>query len=585
MSTGLETQALNELSLKTLEAVDLYGNPAVNITFSIPEPVEDLWQYAEVLEQEYTAFEQQLEAGETIESLKTQGLEVDRWETRDMTSAWSFTITGASTVREPIVTSGYGAIMLINLQRTVEKFEGASLDSIVAADPQNLWLKDTKGNYWRVYDQSLVTPEELEKVRAVFDEVVKANSTPEFVAYMQQTWRILTDPSYQLDEEDLALYDALFEAFEADDDAEIDRITDMLHDNMVEDGLAAMHNLEMQSSDESWGYWRQFTDEDGSLDVTSYQANLQAEAASKRVDWEGHTGFLTSRRWIQVGHIGNTSDYHGTHPNDYIGVNGEGFYFGKNPGDLQATQGGFFQSRRRYNEKVVQSSYNPSQHYFTGIREYPQLPHNPRTANQFSTIACVTGRHMADKALGCGPSAFIGLVGRKFNDGARIDGMYLGRNTWQQLRIRMLDEIGINGRPRIANYMGTCYIGQNQSMTTGRGFRDGGNRFLRDANATLHGRPLYFRGNISAPGEHKFAANAKKNILKDQIGRDNNPVVAEYSLRVPDQAHFAPIGRYFISIGVAPTLRVMTTDHFLAGWYSLSNPWILAELGTYYIDD
>ena len=144
----------------------------------------------------------------------------------------------------------------------------------------------------------------------------------------------------------------------------------------------------------------------------------------------------------------------------------------------------------------------------------------------------------------------------------------LGFQQW------LVAQVGVNGRPRIANYMGTCWNGGG-SMTVGAGFTSGGNNFLKDAGSSLrvHSNVSHLAGNL-------IAAPAKADMLKSQIGTANNPVVAEY-FRGPFQGHFSPVTEYNIYNGFTTIVNVKTKDD-PNNFYSLSIGWG-AERGVFYL--
>lgn len=246
-----------------------------------------------------------------------------------------------------------------------------------------------------------------------------------------------------------------------------------------------------------------------------------------------------------------------------------------NYGGLQATQGG-------------ESQY-PSQYGRSDING----------GSGFNYLEClylngnfVGGRaKVYNKPLGCAPSAFIGLIGRKFNNGATIDGYKkggsAGKNTLDGLRRRMVDPVGDNGRPRIAQYMGTCYFGGG-GLTYGNSFKSGANKYLLDAKAkSPTGNQLWTRANVSHYAGNVFgAASTKADMIMQEVGRDNNPVVAEYFLgdRYDTfvEGHFAPIAQYWIRQGASAYVDIKTRNHD-DRWYSLSGGWG-TERGVFYID-
>lgn len=70
-------------------------------------------------------------------------------------------------------------------------------------------------------------------------------------------------------------------------------------------------------------------------------------------------------------------------------------------------------------------------------------------------------------------------------------------------------------------------------------------------------------------------------MLMQEVGRDNNPVVAEYFIG-GEVGHYAPVGEYVVKQGAATFVDVKTTNHS-DRWYSLFGGWG-TERGVFYID-
>ena len=302
-----------------------------------------------------------------------------------------------------------------------------------------------------------------------------------------------------------------------------------------------------ETQQSSFGYkLASLANKDGSLSLTKLQVAAAKTKAAVSLSPQNITEgskdcFLFVCAAYQVGQLGNT-------PYQY--------------GGLQASQGGFKQSPGDYGINML----------------------------GFGTIACVHNTYQYNKPLGCAPSAFIGLIGRKFNNGAKIDGMNKTTHSFRQLQQKMLRPTpGYNNRPAIASYMGTCFFGGG-GLTTAPGFMSGGDRYLLDAKATSPAnKQLRMKGNWSRVTDNVTTAQQKADILMQEVGRDNNPVVAEYFLgdrfTVGSEGHFAPVAQYAVKSGVAGTfVDIKTPDHRYTGrWYSLSGGWG-TERGVYFID-
>ncbi len=306
-----------------------------------------------------------------------------------------------------------------------------------------------------------------------------------------------------------------------------------------------LDDAKMQQS--SFGYeLASLANKDGSLSLTKLQVVAAKTKAAVSLSPQNITEgskdcFLFVCAAYQVGQLGNA-------PYQY--------------GGLQASQGGALQLPVNYG-----------------------LP-----GSGFGTIACVVNSYKYNKPLGCAPSAFIGLIGRKFNNGATIDGMKKTTHSFRQLQQKMLRPTpGYNNRPAIASYMGTCFFGGG-GLTTAPGFMSGGDKYLLDAKAkSPAGKQLRMKGNWSRVVDNVATAQKKADILMQEVGRDNNPVVAEYFLgdqfAVGSEGHFAPVAQYAVKSGVAGTfVDIKTPDHRFTGrWYSLSGGWG-TERGVFYID-
>lgn len=483
---GLSVQSLDSVDMKTIEAIDFKGEPFVNITFSAPKPIDDLWSFAATL------------SG-------------DEWSTDDFMTPWTTTITGASTVRDVFVTSNEGLGLLQEMYRAVQAMGGVgNLKDVVAYDLQNFVLRDTQDRLWSVNRAAMLTAEETKGLKEIYDAIYEGNNTPAAEEMYEELWE------------------------------------------------ETLEEAELQP--QSFGYnLADLTASDGSLDLKKVKAAIEDVGATAALTPQTITDgdkncFLFVCTAYQYGQLGSTP---------------------YKTGGLQATQGGFEQRPSDYDRYDI-----------NGGRGFNYLECLYLNGN------FVGGRgKVYSKPLGCAPSAFIGLVGRKFNNGATIDGYRkngpAGKNTLVALKKRMVDPVGDNGRPRIAQYMGTCYFGGG-GLTYGNSFKSGANKYLSDANAkSPTGNPIRLQGNVSHYAGNVFgAASTKADMIMQEVGRDNNPVVAEYFLgdRYDTfvEGHFAPIAQYWIRHGASAYVDVKTTNHS-GRWYSLSGGWG-TERGVFYID-
>jgi hypothetical protein len=235
---------------------------------------------------------------------------------------------------------------------------------------------------------------------------------------------------------------------------------------------------------------------------------------------------------------------------------------GSIPGSKQATQGGYLQYRYQYG-----------------------LGNNPVA---FNSVTCGANNPVNNVAvLGCGPSAFIGLIGEKYvNHNIAVDGRCLnpasnaGCHTQMSIeafRQWMVQGNGVNGRPRIANYMGTCAIGSsNEGLTLLSGFTNGIQDLLSETNT-----PLTLRWRAGIGGSTGWDQSAVANIVHLQVGVAENPVVVTYWPSTT-LAHFAPITHYDILWGNGVSIAVRTLDHGNQR-FTLGGNWSGQE-GVYYLE-
>lgn len=238
---------------------------------------------------------------------------------------------------------------------------------------------------------------------------------------------------------------------------------------------------------------------------------------------------------------------------------------GNIPAAQQATHGGLRQSRADY--------------FGSGS-----------TPVAFNSITCVTNNPVHGVALlGCGPSAFIGLLGERYvNHNVAVAGRCMTPATnpschtqmsYNAFRQWMVAENGVNGRPRIANYMGTCAVGtgnNREGLTLLSGFTNGIQNFLSETNTNL---TLRWRAGIG--GSTGWNQSAAADIIHRQVGMAENPVLAAY-WPTATTAHYAPIVRYDIlwSAGVSITIRTLDGGN---QWYVLGGTWSGQE-GVFYLE-
>jgi hypothetical protein len=197
-------------------------------------------------------------------------------------------------------------------------------------------------------------------------------------------------------------------------------------------------------------------------------------------------------------------------------------------------------------------------------------------------------------AIGCGPSAFIGLIWSKWVDGTQVMGRlytgpksfterelgykydyFHGGNKTASIAYHMTAPNGLRGRPLIANFMGTCWVGGG-AITTAGGFVGGARGFLQQ-----YATQLVLKENHSPAAANVLTAPTKAKMLIQEIGRDNNPVLALYFPGV-GKGHYSPVTEYKIYNGLTIGVNVKTMDHS-DSFYSLSASWGV-QRGVFYLE-
>lgn len=141
----------------------------------------------------------------------------------------------------------------------------------------------------------------------------------------------------------------------------------------------------------------------------------------------------------------------------------------------------------------------------------------------------------------------------------------------------MVDPIGVNGRPRIANSMGTCAIGtDHQGLTTLAGFTSGAQAFLNETNSGL---TLHYTAGVG--GSTGWNASTAATMVHLQVGVAENPVVAMYWLNA-SLAHYGPISHYDITWGAGVSITFRTTDGGTT-WYDMGSSWF-GQRGVFYLN-
>lgn len=164
LNWGLRTQTVAELELHTLRTVDLDGEPFIDITVSAPVSAGGFWDLA----------------------FSVSG---DEWDPEDATSAWTTTLTGASTARDVLIVSNVGLTLPLRLARTVEALGGlGNVAEVVAIEQQTFAVRDLDGSLWDTYTHEPLPPETVTSLEDMYGEMVRANSNPETAARLHAEW-------------------------------------------------------------------------------------------------------------------------------------------------------------------------------------------------------------------------------------------------------------------------------------------------------------------------------------------------------------------------------------------------------------
>lgn len=165
LNWGMSIQALDAMNIYSIESKDLKGYPFVTITVTAPIQAKDFWELAA-----------------TVKG--------DEWNPADETSDWTTTLTGATTIRDPLIVSNVGLSLPVKMYKTVEVMGGfENFKEVVAVDLQNFVLRDTQDRLWNIDEQKLLTPEQFKTVTDMYNEILKANNTPEVATQMKEEWQ------------------------------------------------------------------------------------------------------------------------------------------------------------------------------------------------------------------------------------------------------------------------------------------------------------------------------------------------------------------------------------------------------------
>lgn len=169
-SGALSVQSVkrNGIYLSTLQSVDFRGKPFINITFTSPREINNIWEFASTL------------TG-------------DEWKNDGEESPWGFNSSGASTARSVIISYGVGLDKLLQFKKTLDALGGEeNLDSIVSPFSTTFLFKDKAGNFWDTATATKITTQEVNSYRNRYEEIYKENNTPALLEASEKNWAAIT---------------------------------------------------------------------------------------------------------------------------------------------------------------------------------------------------------------------------------------------------------------------------------------------------------------------------------------------------------------------------------------------------------
>lgn len=464
LSLSGEQVEMGDLQIYTLTAQDFKGYPFTNLNFTAPREIgTDIWAFADTL----------------------TGSE---WNSDDFNSGWAMVLTGASDVRDTLLSVTPGLSYLMYMNETLKKLGGQSnLTSVISTDSQNFLLLDKQGNYWSIEEKRKLSAEELGELKKMYDGIYDDNNNAESTKQMKADWQEISNQSKQ--------------------------------------------------QQKAMGYLlTDLVNSEGGLDLQKTQALMDKTITPQWAD-ERRECWLFVCSVVQWGEIRNM--------NNQVPVT---YNSGKS-----GRYGGYKQSYDAY--------------FRTGQSLFPTM------------VGCGLTNPKVSASLGCGPSSFQGLLQHQFQShGKTFAGLNLKNTTVEAFDRWLVAPVGFRGRPRIANYMGTCKPPTTtESMTLGGAYMKGANDFLRDAKSDLK-----LIGSYSTTDDHRrFDAKNKANLIAQHVGRNENPVVAEY-FRSLTGGHFSAIRQYRNMWQGDVEVTIKTVDDYDGNdrFYSLSSGWV-AQTGVF----
>ena len=227
--------------------------------------------------------------------------------------------------------------------------------------------------------------------------------------------------------------------------------------------------------------------------------------------------------------------------------------------------------------------YGPSDVRYGGYKQKYSYYHGTQGnhSNYFPTIHCGVFNSPGNATLGCGPSSFQGLLQHQFQShGKSFYGKSFPSTSVEDFDKWLVAEVGVNGRPRIANYMGTCKVLlTDNSLTTGHGYITGANNFLKSSGSGL--KMIGYYSDPRAYAGWDLFDEQKARLIVQNVGYAENPVVAEYFRGSVSAGHFSAIREYRNLWQGNVDVTVKTVDDYNASnhqydrFWSLQGAWTL----------
>lgn len=562
------------LDMATLQAVDFDGYPFVNITFTAPGPIGNVWEYATTLTPE-------------------------AWEATDeQDSPYGTVITGASTARTPVSLISSDLAILLDFSATLQALGGEErLDAIVAATPTTLLMRDTTGAYWDTSTAELANPDELQAAIAHYAGMRDANNTSELLNELGQHWTQLLDAQA----EGMGAAGISMSGFIADDGS-LDLSTALL--TLEEQQPLVNQRIDSRQNVCSYFLWIRIchTVETGS--ITDAHQGHDNSGAYQFPSAFGLSGTFNMPVCVTGGTQRNAPA--GCGPTAFASLlwadwaKGEA-YLGLKYGTDNPTP----QPPADEPPTAKPPADDPP-------RDDQPSTDPPRGGHpllcRISPRSCEADQPGTSDPIGCIGRAWLcsPFTPRAATQALQAPApqptadMQAARTRYDRSPDGLLAALmqpDSRGVPLLSAYMGACYF-VSGSMSTPAGFVNGANTFLKDqgkqASSRGVGNRIRLSGNTSYLLGNPLTAGTKATMLRTQLGQRNNPMVALYwpkGVLSTAGAHYSLIEQYRITSGgnyLVPDVAIMAMDtpRFHNGrriWHSLTDVWLPAT-GVYYID-